>query len=346
VSPRVHPAEATALHRDAVVVDAHNDLLLLVARRRAVGQAGYFRERWLPELRAGGVDVLVLPVYVEPEYQPEGALRQTLRLIELAHREAEAAPAEVALCTSGEAVDRAVAAGRLALLLALEGLPALGTDVELLATFYRLGVRMASFTHFGRTALADGGAEPTGGRLTRAGLAAVREMERLGMLVDVSHLNDAGVDQVLEMATRPVIASHSNARALCDHHRNLTDEQLRGIAATGGVIGVNAVRRFVHPQDPTVERVVDHIEHIAAVAGIAHVGLGLDFVREYYAEVYAAYPDLRVEGLDPRATIPGLATPGDLPALTAAMLRRGIPTEDVRRVLGENFLRVFRQVLK
>jgi membrane dipeptidase len=335
-----------ALHRDAVVVDCHNDLILLVARKRALGESGYFTSRVIPDLRAGGVDVQVVPVFMEAEYAADGAVRRALLLIEYLHREIEASGGAVALCLTGADIDAAVAAGKIAMVLALEGCEAIGKNVELFGAFFRLGVRMASFTHFGRTMLADGsGEDGTGGRLTRAGVTAVGEMERLGILVDVSHLSAAGVQHVLEIATRPVIASHSSARALCDHHRNLTDEQLRGIASTDGVIGVNFLPVFVDPARPIVDRIVDHIEHIASVAGIDHVGIGPDFFREYLDEFYPQYPTFLVEGLDAKATIAGLAGPRDLPALTDALTRRRMPPSDVRKVLGQNFLRVFRTVL-
>src|SRR5207248_553464 len=182
--------DADQLHRDAVVVDTHNDLLMLVSRRPRTRQAAYFRDHWLPQLRAGGVDVQVLPVFIDDDFRPEGAMRQTLRMIEAAHRVAEGNPGQVRLCLSGDDIDAAVAAGKTALVLALEGCEAIGSTVELLRTLTRLGVRMASFTHFGRTALADGSAEDeAGSRLTSAGVAAVALLEELGVLIDVSHLS-------------------------------------------------------------------------------------------------------------------------------------------------------------
>jgi membrane dipeptidase len=219
--------------------------------------------------------------------------------------------------------------------------------VELLRSLSRLGVRMASFTHFGRTALADGSAEDAAGsRLTAAGVAALALMEELGILVDVSHLSAAGTDHVLSLARRPVVASHSSAYELCAHHRNLTDERLKGIAATGGVVGVNFFYGFVDPGDPTVERLVDHMEHIASVAGIDHVGLGPDFVKEVFEQLTPpATGPVDFDGLDGSRVIPGLDGPAGLPLVTAELCRRGWPEADVRKVLGDNWLRVLRATL-
>ena len=198
----------------------------------------------MPEARAGGVDVQVLPIYVAPEVA-EASLRSTLLQLEALEREAAQTP-EVALCRTGAEIDAALADGRIALLVALEGTPGIGADVELFAVFHRLGVRMVSFTHWSRALLAEGSAdEDTGSRLPAAGVRAVAELERLGMLLDVSHLAAASVDHVLDLATGVVVATHSCARALRDHHRNLSDEHLRGIAATGGVIGMNVLPTFV-----------------------------------------------------------------------------------------------------
>lgn len=337
--------DAARLHRDAVVVDCHNDLMLLVARDRALGRPDTFRTRWIADLRAGGVDVVVLAVFIEHEYLPEGALRRSLHLVELVHQEAESNADDVALCLTGADIEAAVGSGRIALVLALEGSAGVGGDPDLFRTFHRLGVRMASFSWFGRTALADGsGEQDTGGRLTKAGVASLRLMEELGIVMDVSHLSVAGTQHVLDIATRPVIASHSSARALVDHHRNLTDEQLKAIAQTGGVVGVNFFAGFVDPERPSVDRLVDHIVHIASVAGIDHVGLGPDFVEDYFEAMYPSEPDLVIEGMRARDTI-GLDRPSELPRLTEALVRRGLHEDEVRKVLGENLMRVFREVM-
>ncbi|MEX2393034.1 MAG: dipeptidase, partial [Actinomycetota bacterium] len=311
-----------------------------------LGLEGHFADYWLPELRAGGVDVQVVPIYIDDEYRPEGALRRTLHLIELTHRTVEAHADDIALCMSGAEIDAAVDAGKIAFVLALEGMEALGTNVEFVETFYRLGVRMMAFTHFGRTAMADGTAEDeAGSRLTRAGAEAVAEMDRLGIVCDVSHLGIRGVEHVLEIATRPVIASHSSVRSLADHHRNLHDPVIEAIAATGGVVGINVFPWFIDLNEPTLDRVVDHIAHVRDLVGVDHVGIGPDFIREYWDEFYSNYSTFELEGLELNAAIEGLGHSRDLPNLTTAMVDRGFTEDDIRKILGTNFLRVFLEVM-
>jgi membrane dipeptidase len=340
---------AQDLHADAVVVDAHNDLPVLLLMRNASlgpqGVEGYWRERWVPDARAGGVDVQVLPIYVSPQ-EAEASLRNTLLQVEALEREAARTP-EVALCGTGTEIDAALAAGKIALLLALEGTSGIGSDVELFSLFHRLGVRMVSFTHWSRAALADGSAdEAAGSRLPASGVRALAELERLGILLDVSHLAAPALDHALELATRTLVASHSSARALCEHHRNLSDEHLRAIAATGGVIGINVLPVFVDAERPTLDRVIDHVEHVAEVAGVDHVGLGPDFLKQWMDEVYPQYDTfVQLDGVDLKAAVPGLGHTTDLPNVTAKLLERGWSEEHVRKVLGENWLRVFRDAL-
>lgn len=329
------------LHENAVVADTHNDLLMAVVARPPARWASFFRERWLPQLRAGGVDLQVLPVFIDDRFRPEGALRETLRMIECAHAIAEGNTEDVRLCLDGPQIDAALAEGKIALVLALESMPGLDTNVELLATMHRLGVRVASMAHWGRTPLADGsGEDATASRLTAAGVEAVAEMERLGILLDISHLGASGVEHVLELASRPVIATHSSARALRDHHRNLTDDQIRGVAATGGVVCVNFLPGFLaaDPSGYTIARLADHIEHVASVAGIDHVGLGPDFVHEVFTDLTPPCcedPAATVD-FDAMATLPGLAGPSGLPLLTSELLARGRPEPDIRKILGGN----------
>jgi membrane dipeptidase len=219
--------------------------------------------------------------------------------------------------------------------------------VVLFEDLYELGVRMVSFTHFGDTLLAGGSADGDPGRgLTKHGVEALRIFEHLGIVMDVSHLSAQSTDDVLQRATRPLVASHSSARSLRDHHRNLSDEHLKGIAALGGVIGIPvAIPMFIDPEHRTIDRVIDHILHVAEVVGIDHVGIGADFVKEYFDEVYATYDEIESLGEDVRATIDGLDSPAGMPALITRLRERGVEGHDLDKVLGANFLRVFREVM-
>jgi membrane dipeptidase len=335
-------AAAAALHRRSMVVDTHNDLLMLCARRQSSEQAAYFRQTWLPQLRAGGVKIQVLPVFIDDDFRPEGALRQTMRMLETGWRIAAANPDTVRICLTGSDVDGALADGVIALILALEGCEAIGTEVALFEPLHRLGVRIASFTHFGRTMLADGSAEDaTRSRLTRAGVQAVTICEELGIMLDVSHLGATCTDHLLELATRPVIATHSSAFAMRAHHRNLTDERLCAIAATGGVVGINVLATFIDPDVHTVARVVDHIEHVASTIGDEHVGLGPDFFREISDEINGPAAQSMDGGGTVISYVPGLEGPAGLPLITEELMRRGWPEDRIGQVLGGSFRDLF-----
>ena len=338
------------VHDDAVVVDTHNDLILLVDHFDRREQRDHFAEFWLPELRAGGVDVQVLPICIEDQFQSEGALRRTLLLVERIHELAAEHSDDVALCLTAADVDAATSSGRIALIIALEGAHAVGQDPALVRTMARVGVRVVSMAHFGRTFLADGsGLDDTSrGRLTPEGIAALREMEELGIVFDISHLGIAGVEDVLSLATRPFLATHSACLGITDIHRNLGDEQIKAIAALDGVIGVAAaIPFFIDAKSPTADRVVDHIERIIDVAGIDHVGLGPDFIDDYYQHVLGGW----VGGWAGAPTgghgfVPAeVSRPSDLPRITEVMVRRGFEESDIRKVLGENVLRVLRDVM-
>ena len=338
--------DAADLHRDAVVVDTHNDLILLVDHHDRRGRTDHFVRFWLPELRAGGVDVQVLPICIEEQFQSEGALRRTLVLIERIHRLADEHADDVALCLTGADVDAAVASGRVALVIALEGAHAIGQDPALIHMLARVGVRVVSLAHFGRTFLADGsGLDDTSrGGLTPEGVEVFTAMERLGVVFDISHLGLAGVEDVLDRATRPLLATHSACLALTDSHRNLGDAQVKRIAELGGVVGIAAaIPFFIDATTPTADRVVDHIEHVAETAGIDHVGLGPDFIDDYYQQVFGGW--ILPPGFPAGTASAEVARPSDLPKVTAAMLRRGFAEDDVRKVLGGNTLRVLRDVM-
>jgi membrane dipeptidase len=337
---------ALAVHQSAVVVDAHHDILLDLLHQRQRGERAVLASRWGPRLRAAGMDVQVFPVYLRSDTLPELALRQMLRYIEAFWADLEEDPGPFAPVRSFPEIAAAVDSGKIAALLALEGMEGLGGDLEFISLCYRLGVRMASLTWNRRTAFADGlGEQASGGGLTALGRAAIREMDRLGIVVDVAHLSERGFWDLLEVAERPVIASHANARALCSHPRNLDDQQIRALAETGGVVGLVIYAGFVDPQEPTLSRAIDHVAYIADLVGIEHVGLGIDLsVRDLELVGAAAQEALVPPGMA-GVTVAGMERVEDLPRLTAEMKARGFDDDEIRRFLGGNWMRVFQAIL-
>ena len=185
---------------------------------------------------------------------------------------------------------------------------------------------MVGLVHSRRNLLADGVADArTNGGLSVLGVEVVEELDRLGIIIDVSHLNDAGFWDVMNLVKSPVIASHSNCRAICSHPRNLTDDQIRALAQHGGVIGINFAPSFIHPTKATVARLVDHIEHIVDVAGVEYVGLGSDF------DGIASTPE-------------GLSDVSQMPCITQELIQRHYSNADIQLILGLNHLRVFKEV--
>lgn len=313
-------------HHDCLVVDAHVDTALAVWRGRSLGRRAAVGHVDLPRLAQGGVNVQVFAHFIEPEYKPERSLPRFLELLDAFLTAVDENAERIAVVTSMGAAAAAVAQGKVAAVLAIEGGEALAGRLAVLRVFYRLGVRLIGLTWNERNDLAVGaGAAGAGGGLTRLGTAVVAEMNRLGMVVDVSHLSDQSFWHVLAVSRQPVVASHSNCRALCNHPRNLTDRQIKALARQGGVMGMNFYPPFVDPAQATVERVVDHIDHVLQLVGPDHVGLGSDF-----------------DGID--ETPIGLEDVTRLPSLTEAMFQRGWDESTMAKILGGNFSRVFRHV--
>ncbi|HKA68518.1 MAG TPA: dipeptidase [Actinomycetes bacterium] len=323
------------------VVDLHNDLLTELMHERERARSGGFAAHWLPQLRAGGVTVQVLPIFTEDYFAGEGALRRCLLILDMAEELAAEHADSVAICRTAADLDATTASGRIALILALEGLEPAGADLGVLRTLHRLGVRVASLTWNRRNMFADGlGEAATNAGLTELGVAAVAEMARLGFVVDVSHLSEAGFWHVHEVATRPYIASHSSCRAVCDHPRNLTDDQIRALASQGGVVGINFYGEFVS-DPPTQAGVIEHIVHALEVAGEDHVALGPDYVWDYFQTT-----DTKgMTDADFAKHMPaGLRRPDELPAVVE-LLVSAIGEPVAGKVAGGNALRVLREVL-
>lgn len=337
--------DSKKLHDDAILVDAHHDLLLLVTRDHQAGQRNTFEAEWIPELRRGGVDVQVCPIFIEEEWVPEGSLRRALQMVDALHVEIEN-NADAAFCLTADDIDAAVDAGKIAFVLSLEGAEPIGPDVGMLRNFYRLGLRMFGFTWNRRTALADGIAETaTGGGLTSVGVEMLLECERLGIVVDLTHMSEPGFWHAIELVTRTPIASHSNMRGVWDHPRNLTDDQLKALAAKGGVAGLLLHPMIIDPENPTIERCVDHLVYGIDLVGDDHIGLGPDFVKDFHDRVQPTINNALMEREQLFSSIKDLAYPSDLPRLTDAMVESGLSDETIRKVLGGNFMRVFREVM-
>jgi len=319
------------LHRESIVFDAHCDTLQeVLAGKRRLGERSEEGHIDLPRLREGGVTAQIFALFVSPTYVPGGAASQALRLLDVFYQELGENANQLTLATKANDIERAKVEGKVAGILSLEGAEALEGDLGVLRAFYRLGVRNIGLTWNLRNAAADGVDETrSSSGLTNFGVQLVQEMNRLGIMVDISHLSPTGVRDVLHISEAPVIASHSNAYALCSHRRNLTDEQLESIASKGGVVGVTFVPNFVTEDgnQATLKRVLDQIDYMVKTMGVDHVGLGSDFDGFFNAKVQ------------------GLEDVTRLPRLTVGLVERGYSEEDVKKILGGNFLRVFREVV-
>jgi membrane dipeptidase len=361
---------ARALLRRSPLVDGHNDLAW--ALREAGGQdlAGTnlagpvgFTHTDLPRLAEGGVGAQFWSVYVPVSLAGEAAVAVTLEQIDFVHRMAGRYPDRLELALSAADVERIFAAGRVASLIGAEGGHSIGCSLGALRALYRLGVRYLTLTHSANVPWADSATdEPAAGGLTAFGREVVAEMQRLGMLVDLSHTAPPTMRDAFDAAEAPVIYSHSSARALCDHPRNVPDEMLARLPGNDGVCMVTFVPAFVSQQcrewhlgldaemkrrglDPwdqasraareeyarrspapraTLAQVADHIEHVREVAGVDHVGVGGDF------DGTEDLPD-------------GLGDVSCYPALVAELLERGWSEPDCLQLAGGNILRVMRE---
>ena len=316
---------ALELHFDAMVIDGHCDSIGdQLEQGRWLGDRSDQGHIDLPRLREGGVNAQFFACYVPTCYQRHGAVTHALERLDQLHLLADQLPEQLVIAHNAGDVRRAKAAGKIAAIAGLEGAEALDASIGVLRQFYRLGVRNLGLAWNHRNAACDGVAEGrTNGGLTEFGVKVVAECNRLGMLIDVSHLSPAGVNDVLAISEQPIIASHSNAFALRPHPRNLTDAQLEAIAARGGVIGVTFVTSFLNqnqPEQATLADVVAHIEYMLAQVGPDHVAIGSDF-----------------DGWTMPVDLPDAAA---YPRITMSLLEHGHAPAVVRKVLGENLLRV------
>lgn len=372
-------ANALKIHKKAIIVDGHNDIPTPMYDDDfdlGTNSVGKFHNEGTPyhsdlaRFKASGITGEFFSIYVDRSFAEKGgsgAARRAMDLIDSTYREVEKYPNQLTLCTTADEIRRAKKAGKMCALMGIEGGHAIEDSLFALRDFYRLGVRYMTLTHNNTNNWADAHRdEPRNNGLSEFGKAVVREMNRLGMLIDISHVSVKTMSDALDVSTAPIIASHSCARGLSDHTRNVPDEIFKRLAKNGGVVMLNFYPAFLdakynsdenartaklkpqmdalkeqfkgnelafneaerkllaeNPIDvPSYTRIVDHIDYIKNLVGIDYVGIGSD---------YDGVPLL------PK----GMNGAEDLVLVTYEMLRRGYSEPEIRKVLGENFLRAF-----
>ncbi len=359
--------KAVALHRSAIVLDTHIDVTMRIFHEGFdIGQRhgdGHFD---LPRAQAGGLDGLFFSIFVPNRMDQEHPARYALKLIDAVYQSVARYPDKIEMAYSAADIRRIHRQGKIAALMGMENGSPIEHSLALLRDFYRLGVRYITLTHAKANDISDSATDTARwGGLSPFGKTVVQEMNRLGMLIDVSHLSDEAIRDVLALSQTPIIASHSSVRALANHPRNLPDELIAAIGRNGGVIQINFYsgylsdaynqayqkakkelapeiaalkEKFADDENaywrayiklferyqipvPDVTAIIDHIDHVVQVAGIDHVGLGSDF--------------------DGVSSLPrGMEDVSRLPLITYWLLKRGYSEADVRKILGENLLRV------
>lgn len=364
--------KAQEMHRKSIVVDTHNDILSMMtddAYDLGVSSVGKYHTD-IARMKQGGLTAEFFSVYIDRSYVRDGgSARRTLDMIDYVYRAVERYPNDLMLAFSTSDIRRAKKQKKIASLMGIEGGHAIEDSLMALRDFYRLGVRYMTLTHNNTNNWADACCDTAKHNgLSDFGKEVVREMNRIGMLIDISHVSDKTMSDVLDISTAPVIASHSSARALGDRTRNIPDDLLKRIAKNGGVVMVNFFPGFIdknviaagrerearlkpqmdelaakykddpkrleeernkllaaNPLPPTpLSVLIDHFNHIAKVAGVDHVGIGSDF---------DGVPSLPV----------GMEDISKLPNITYELLKRGYSEKDVKKILGENFMRAFAQ---
>jgi membrane dipeptidase len=347
-------ARAIAIHRQTPLIDGHNDYpwaLRDLDPGRDFGKADISKPvpklmTDIPRLRQGGVGGQFWSVYTPSSMMGKEATRVTMEQIDTVHRMTKQWGETFQIAYTADDVDRGFKNGKISSMIGMEGGHSIDNSLAVLRMFYFLGARYMTLTHSLSLAWADSATDtPAHGGLTKFGEEVVREMNRLGMLVDLSHVSPDTMEDALRVTEAPVIFSHSSAKAICNVARNVPDNILQLVAKNGGVVMVTFVPGFISQAvadfnaKPEAERkgmtapratlsqVADHIDHIRKVAGIDHIGLGGDF-----------------DGITD--VVAGLEDVSKYPDLTAELLKRGYKDDDVKKILGLNVLRVMRQAEK
>ncbi|MFA0889899.1 MAG: dipeptidase [Synergistales bacterium] len=327
-----------------VVVEGHSDIPTDVFLRRANGEHQVLDNRHYERLSQGGLSLQVMAIYVESRYTPWRSLDMSLRQQEALLQDLSESQ-HFFLVGSAKDLARVPEEGKIGVLIDLEGAEPLEAGTEMLHLFFRLGTRMLGVTWNQRNALASGSDDEIScSGLTSFGREIVTEAAKLGMVIDVSHMSSNGVRDTLSLLKSPVIASHSGAKAVYDHPRNLSDEHIRSIAKSGGLVGVPAFPKLIAKTNASIQSVAEHVVHMLKIAGEEHVGIGADFV-DFFDDL------IKTGKMGEEWTVPEVArtqgfwSASEIPNLGKELAIRGVSPSTVEGVLGENFIRVFERCL-
>jgi membrane dipeptidase len=337
--------QISRLHRHGVV-DLHFDLPMDLYDKRA--RQDVLAADILPDLQAGDIGVVGVALFLEDQYLPEMGLRVALDQIARLYAEVDQSDRFV-ICKSHREILQARGNGKIALLITMEGVEPLGSDLDLLRVFYELGMRSLGLTHARRNAAGDGALFASSGSpsegLTAFGRDVVQECERLGIIIDLAHINPAGFNEIFEITTKPLIVSHTNARRYYDIERNVSDEQIKMVGKRGGVIGINAVLVSPRKEEATIDRYIDHIEHVRDLIGIDRVAIGFDFL-EFISRQWSPAERIEFEDKFTHAHfVPGLSNHSHSRALTRRLIERGYKDDEIEGILFRNWMRILEELL-
>ncbi|HEY7002580.1 MAG TPA: membrane dipeptidase, partial [Candidatus Udaeobacter sp.] len=312
------------------IIDMHFDLAMDLYEKRE--RENVLETDFLRELETGNIGLIGAAIYIEDRYVPDAALSVALDQIARLYTEAQVCP-RFRICKSYREIQKARAQGKIALIITLEGAEPIGTDLDLLRVFYELGVRTIGLTHARSNAAGHGGIFASSGSsregLTEFGRDLVRECEALGVIIDLAHINPAGFNDILEIATKPPIVSHSNVRRYYDIERNISDDQIKMIGDRGGVIGINSVLVSPKKDNSTLDRYIDHIEHVANLIGIDGVAIGFDFFEFIYSQWPESAQKELAEKLATPHFIPELRNHSHAGNLTRKLIERGFSDQQI-----------------
>jgi len=347
-------------NKEDIVILAHSDYLIDVSERRSRGKTHVLEKFHLPTLRQGGVDIICDHVGGETRMfttfplkkmlDTADYLERTLDGIDYMMQEVAESSDKLLIVTKIADIERAKREGKLGIILAIQGGNPIKQDLALLRTFYRLGIRLMNLTANLRNAIGDSCMDKTNGGLSEFGISVVKEMNNLGMVIDIAQLSEKGTLEVLEMSTHPVIASNSNALSLCSHPRNISDEVIKTMGEKDGVIGIHCLPAFLRDDSQaSMDDMLDHMDYIVKLTGVNHVGLGPDLLENWPSEKYASIWGEGQNLGNQKISFDyptGFESIAKIPDLRQAILDRGYSKPDTAKILGGNLFRVFKQVWK